>query len=239
MSRNGSGVYTLNTAGQPVVAGTVITATAFNSATADIATALTQSICYDGQTTTTGLIPFALGLKTDTLSPYTALGPISLSAGQLQFPASQNASTNANTLDDYEEGTWTPTVTLVGGAGNTVPVYSTNSGRYTKIGNRAFCEVQLNGDGGAEGAGTGQVNVSLPVASSASITNFGTKVPVGGALNSTSEYMVYGFIGPSVSVITLSYPTAFSPPTMTDFAGSDQSNTTRSIHLVFSYETAS
>ena len=59
MSRNGSGVYTLNTAGQPVVAGTTITATAFNAATTDIATALTQSICVDGQSVVTGNIPMA------------------------------------------------------------------------------------------------------------------------------------------------------------------------------------
>jgi hypothetical protein len=31
------------------------------------------------------------------------------SAGQIKFPATQNASADANTLDDYEEGTWTPT----------------------------------------------------------------------------------------------------------------------------------
>src|ERR1035437_2045665 len=38
-------------------------------------------------------------------------GPLDLtgaSAGQIKFPASQNASSDANTLDDYEEGTWTP-----------------------------------------------------------------------------------------------------------------------------------
>src|SRR5262245_1079228 len=31
--------------------------------------------------------------------------------GQLPFPALQNSSADANTLDDYEEGTWTPTIT--------------------------------------------------------------------------------------------------------------------------------
>lgn len=30
------------------------------------------------------------------------------SAGQIKFPATQNASSNANTFDDYEEGNWTP-----------------------------------------------------------------------------------------------------------------------------------
>ena len=32
-------------------------------------------------------------------------GALSLTKGQLKFPATQNASSNANTLDDYEEGT--------------------------------------------------------------------------------------------------------------------------------------
>jgi hypothetical protein len=34
-------------------------------------------------------------------------GSVSLPSGQLQFPSTQNASSDANTLDDYEEGTWT------------------------------------------------------------------------------------------------------------------------------------
>lgn len=35
-------------------------------------------------------------------------GLITLARGQLAFPATQNASTDPNTLDDYEEGSWTP-----------------------------------------------------------------------------------------------------------------------------------
>ena len=37
-----------------------------------------------------------------------ASGLVTLPIGQLAFPATQNPSANANTLDDYEEGTWTP-----------------------------------------------------------------------------------------------------------------------------------
>jgi hypothetical protein len=54
------------------------------------------------------------------------------STGQIQFPATQNASSNANTLDDYEEGTWTPV--LVFGGGNTGMVISIQTASYTKIG---------------------------------------------------------------------------------------------------------
>lgn len=59
MSDNGSGVYQVNTAGQPVAAGTTITATAFNAYTADAATAMSNRICKDGQTTVTANIPFS------------------------------------------------------------------------------------------------------------------------------------------------------------------------------------
>jgi hypothetical protein len=40
VSYNGSGSFTINTAGQPVVAGTTITASVFNALTADLATGL-------------------------------------------------------------------------------------------------------------------------------------------------------------------------------------------------------
>lgn len=55
------------------------------------------------------------------------------SAGQIKFPAAQNASADANTLDDYEEGTFTPVVKDAA-AGNAATA-STSTGTYTKIGN--------------------------------------------------------------------------------------------------------
>jgi hypothetical protein len=57
MSYNGSGTFNINTAGQPVVTGTVITSTAFNLLTADLATGLTTALTKDGQTTPTANIP--------------------------------------------------------------------------------------------------------------------------------------------------------------------------------------
>jgi len=55
----------------------------------------------------------------------------SASGAGITFPATQSASTDANTLDDYEEGTWTPAVTLNTGTATT---YSNQSGTYTKTG---------------------------------------------------------------------------------------------------------
>jgi hypothetical protein len=54
----------------------------------------------------------------------------------IAFPASQSASSDANTLDDYEEGSWTPD--LREGATSRSPTYSQISGSYTKIG-RLVC----------------------------------------------------------------------------------------------------
>lgn len=48
------------------------------------------------------------------------------------FPGTQVASANANTLDDYEEGSWTPTIG--GSGGQSGQVYSVQIGRYIKMG---------------------------------------------------------------------------------------------------------
>jgi hypothetical protein len=48
------------------------------------------------------------------------------------FPATQSASTDANTLDDYEEGTWTPVYNQE--SGNPTVTYSGTFGVYRKIG---------------------------------------------------------------------------------------------------------
>lgn len=48
-------------------------------------------------------------------------------AGQIKFPATQNPSADANTLDDYEEGTYTP---VLGGTAT----YTANTGNYVKVG---------------------------------------------------------------------------------------------------------
>jgi hypothetical protein len=53
-----------------------------------------------------------------------------LTANGIKFPGTQVSSADANTLDDYEEGTWTPTVS----GGSISGTGITYTGRYTKIG---------------------------------------------------------------------------------------------------------
>jgi len=70
----------------------------------------------------------------------------------ITFPATQSASTNANTLDDYEEGTWTPTL---GGTST----YAKQVGEYVKVGQSVIyagaISVSSIGTGSATGAISG------------------------------------------------------------------------------------
>ena len=54
----------------------------------------------------------------------------------LTFPATQNASSNANTLDDYEEGTWYPRLFSDSVEGTS---YASQTGYYTKVGRLVTC----------------------------------------------------------------------------------------------------
>jgi hypothetical protein len=66
-------------------------------------------------------------------------GLLTLASGQIKFPASQNASADANTLDDYEEGSWTPVVTGTSTAGSAT--YTSQQGNYVKIGRYVFLQM--------------------------------------------------------------------------------------------------
>ena len=58
---------------------------------------------------------------------------LTVTGGQIVFPGTQSAASNVNTLDDYEEGSYSP---IIGGDGGTSgQSYTTQVGRYTKIGN--------------------------------------------------------------------------------------------------------
>jgi hypothetical protein len=73
----------------------------------------------------------------------TARISIPVDAGGIKFPATQVASSDANTLDDYEEGTWTPTVTFGGAAVGVTYDATYRRGWYTKVGNVVTCKFAL------------------------------------------------------------------------------------------------
>jgi hypothetical protein len=64
----------------------------------------------------------------------------------ITFPATQSASSDANTLDDYEEGTFT--VTVIGYSSAGTASYSAQGGKYTKIGNIVYFNFYIIWTGG-------------------------------------------------------------------------------------------
>jgi hypothetical protein len=95
--------------------------------------------------------------------------PLQLTGGQIKFPSTKIPSADANTLDDYEEGTWTPTAIGSSTAGSTT--YSNRVGTYTKIGNQVtatgFVAVSAM-------TGTNYLLLSLPFACNVSYSYFGS-----------------------------------------------------------------
>jgi len=82
------------------------------------------------------------------------------SGSGITFPATQSASTDANTLDDYEEGTWTPTFT--GGSSNPTYTLGTTVARYVKVGRMVTFNMSFQWSGLSSGSGT--LFISLPFA---------------------------------------------------------------------------
>jgi hypothetical protein len=89
----------------------------------------------------------------------------------IQFPATQSASSDANTLDDYEEGTWTPTVTAA--ASNPTVTYIVQTGFYTKIGRMVSIQGRLQINTISGGSGAFRLS-GLPFTNAAGITGAGT-----------------------------------------------------------------
>jgi hypothetical protein len=139
---------------------------------------------------------------TDTLTNKTLTTPIvsttigiggttpSGSGAGITFPATQSASTDANTLDDYEEGTWTPLLNYLWTISGTV----TATGTYTKIGRQVFVTWKIVCSGGgsvAMGSGA-QMQSCLPFSvASPAVGGWGVSSNYGAAAN-TQNLIVDG-----------------------------------------------
>lgn len=96
--------------------------------------ALTQvqgGMILPGTTLTTPIVATTMGVGGAT--------PSTSGAG-ITFPATQSASSNANTLDDYEEGTFTPSWR---GSATPGTASGTFQGFYTKIGNSINIRIRI------------------------------------------------------------------------------------------------
>lgn len=113
--------------------------------------------------------------------------------GQIPFPATQNPSADANTLDDYEEGTWSPSVTALSGTFTSVSA----TGSYTKIGRTVFfgATITITTNGTAATA----IQITLPFTPSRAGTYYGREMVATGKTqagqitsgSATSQFLNY------------------------------------------------
>jgi hypothetical protein len=104
-----------------------------------------------------------------------AAGDVNVSIGNLVIGTSGKGidfSVTAGTgtselLDDYEEGDWTPAFANIG-----TGTYTTQVGRYTKVGNLVTVSVHI--DINVLGTASGSLEISLPFTSSAVSGNYGS-----------------------------------------------------------------
>lgn len=131
---------------------------------------------------------------------------INLSGGQIIFPATQVPSAGVNTLDDYEEGTFTPTLadTSLDGTGE-MQTYTDQAGFYTKIGNRVLFNLYLHGNSiGTLSSSEPAYIMGLPFTSSPTDLSFAS-VYVGytASLAITANQSVAGYVDNNQSYISL------------------------------------
>ena len=95
----------------------------------------------------------------------------SASGAGITFPATQSASTDANTLDDYEEGTWTVSL-----SGATTTTYASRNASYVKIGRmvRIGFNIQITSIG--NGSATQLVGLPFTCSSGGESTGLSTGV---------------------------------------------------------------
>ena len=90
--------------------------------------------------------------------------------GGVRFPATFSNETNVNTLDDYEEGTGSPTVSLTGSG--SVTLGSSAGNAWTKIGNIVHFQFEFSITGVSSPVGA--LTVALPFASAGTYYSAGS-----------------------------------------------------------------
>ena len=113
---------------------------------------------------------------------------VSLTSSGLAMPASQSASGDANTLDDYEEGTYSPAITGTGGAGSGVG-FTNRLGLYTLVGRIVKVMIHVNQSGWSSGP-SGNLYVSLP---SNAVNSYSCGAALG-YMSNWSKYPKHGIV---------------------------------------------
>jgi len=136
--------------------------------------------------------------STGAFTTLSASGLITATGGQIKFPATAVPSADANTLDDYEEGTFTPI--MVADTDDTW-TYTTQTGTYTKIGNRVLFAIYVAWSNTAA-TGTMDIGSCLPFTAAAT-TNYHSVTVYNSGIVRTSDYYLQGYVTPSATSIDI------------------------------------
>jgi len=128
-------------------------------------------------------------------------GCLQLKSG-ITFPATQVASSDVNTLDDYKEAAFTPTI--VGATTAGTGTYTTQNGRYTKIGNLVTFQVFIDW---TAHTGTGNMRIgNLPFTNGSNF--WAGSIGYANGIALTAGYVMTGYVESGQSFVTLQqYPT--------------------------------
>ena len=91
------------------------------------------------------------------VATFTTGGNLTFSVANAGIQFNKSGGLTNTVLNDYEEGTFTPTVT--GSSTNPTITYGQQSGTYTKIGNLVYVAIQLGLTSRSGGSGNWQVNL--------------------------------------------------------------------------------
>jgi len=155
--------------------------------------------------TTTLTLPATTGTVALTASPtftgQATIPTINLTGGQITFPATQSASADANTLDDYEEGTFSPTIIGTSTAGTVS--YTIQVGAYLKIGRLVYISTYIVW---TSGTGTGSLqfgNLPFTATSSPTIYQGLTMSGVTGLAGNTAGNVLYSRVNTNDNKLTI------------------------------------
>ena len=159
-------------------------------------------------------------------STATANGGVLELSGGITFPATAVAASNANTLDDYEEGTFTPTV-----IGTTTPgtgTYTAQAGVYVKIGRRVFFNLYVSW---TAHTGTGAINISgLPFVSAPMTAGVYLLTAAADFLSISASTILGAYVAPNTANSAL-----FTMPVGGGASGAVTMDTSATVNLSGSY----
>jgi len=161
-----------------------------------------------------------------------------LSLNGVTFPATAVPSADANTLDDYEEGTFTPTFVPETNSFGAIS-YQNQSAFYTKIGRLCFVGIRLRTASLTIGSATGQLSIGgLPFTVINDSSNGRNAIAVSNC-STWSTTPLTGYAENGTTNITLSFRTASNgADSLMQVSGMSTSATANSIFVSAVYVVA-